>query len=371
MAIKTKDNIEMKMEQYVKNDKLLAYLKTEYLHIMEQLASEDYPKSVAQRLSKVYLYWRRKLSPKRTNAHVKKAFEKVKSFTEVGETEMLREIDKYFKKIEDDKRNERYKKEELERYTILEIPIERLFKAFPEASKTQSAYKNFKKALHYYDKLLSSNQGCDKFITAQIKKDEIEIITGILARLSRKLLYDYREKDSSFGAWQGYSSIGYDYGYWQDKGYEIGYIYILTNKYMPGLVKVGMTTDSPTERAKALSRGKINKEKILAYLNTEFGFIRFPEVLAEVLSKATGVPGNFQVEYERKTVIGYKIGKYKKTIEKIIHEELFSKLEDFDNIDLNNKEFFIVPSVKYAIIFVEEWLDNFDSCLLCEQMKGQ
>ena len=59
----------------------------------------------------------------------------------------------------------------------------------------------------------------------------------------------------------------------------MGFVYILTNKSMPGLIKVGLTTRTPEERAKELSStgvplsfevaGYWHVEKNLAYMEAK------------------------------------------------------------------------------------------------------
>lgn len=162
----------------------------------------------------------------------------------------------------------------------------------------------------------------------------------------------------------------FDHLFWSGRGYSIGYIYILTNLYNPGLVKIGVTKNLPIERANELSRGKLEREKILNFFLNEYGERNYAEFVAETLSRITGVPGDFNLEYCRKTLIDYPLGHNGIFIEIFIHdsivESLRDKLELFDenlSHDLYHKEFFLVPSTKYAIIFVDKTLDDFDFLL--------
>ena len=45
--------------------------------------------------------------------------------------------------------------------------------------------------------------------------------------------------------------------YKQDLTLEVGYVYVMTNEHMPNLVKIGMTTRTPTKPAKALNLGSL------------------------------------------------------------------------------------------------------------------
>jgi len=88
-----------------------------------------------------------------------------------------------------------------------------------------------------------------------------------------------------------------------------GYIYILANKYIPYLVKIGKSND--------------------------------PNKRADRLSKHEGVPGQFRVIYKNE-VFNYHI------VESELHHQ-FEMLLKVDGYGERTKEFFVVPSINYAI----------------------
>ena len=89
---------------------------------------------------------------------------------------------------------------------------------------------------------------------------------------------------------------------------EIGYVYILTNEYLPGLLKIGMTTRTPEDRAVEISK--------------------------------TGVPGKWYVHY-------YLFVPNCTKIEKSVHQALHTFRVDI------NREFFKVE-MDYAINVINE-----------------
>lgn len=79
------------------------------------------------------------------------------------------------------------------------------------------------------------------------------------------------------------------------------YVYILSNKYMPGLLKIGFTTLNPYDRA-------------------------------NILSKSTGVPDDFELDFAYRCINGRKL-------EKAVHEKLsqfrVKKQREFFSVPLN------------------------------------
>jgi hypothetical protein len=90
-----------------------------------------------------------------------------------------------------------------------------------------------------------------------------------------------------------------------NKGEGSEYVYVLENKYMPGLLKIGYTYNDP-------------------------------QIRASQISKSTGVPGEFVVIHSQKCFNGLRV-------EKAVHE----KLKEYRVT--SNKEFF-----KVGIAFVKE-----------------
>jgi hypothetical protein len=88
-----------------------------------------------------------------------------------------------------------------------------------------------------------------------------------------------------------------------------GYIYILANKYIPYLVKIGKS-HNPDKRVKQLSQH-------------------------------AGVPGQFRIIFQNK-VFNYHI------VESELHIQ-FERVLKADGYGEKTKEFFVVPSAKYAI----------------------
>jgi hypothetical protein len=76
------------------------------------------------------------------------------------------------------------------------------------------------------------------------------------------------------------------------------FVYVLSNKYMPGIVKIGFTTLNPYDRA-------------------------------NILSKSTGVPDDFEMDFAYQCINGRKL-------EKAVHEKLK------DNRIRKQREFFTV-----------------------------
>lgn len=350
----------MNTEQYVKNDKLLAYLKKEYPFIIEHLAAEDFPKSVSRELAIFYKLYRSRKKPSEKNP-VRQAFKTLKEEKDrrSNENEMLKLVNSLIQDYEKKKREERYKDAESKRYQLIEIggesgikSEEAFFQVFPRIPKFKNAIDNCEKTLCDLEKLVDELQNHGPNIPEIVERIKIDELVSKLARLTRKFLYEYRESKTAH-CWNFLDNKN-----WQHYENEIGYIYILSNKFMPGLVKIGTTTHSPIERANTLSRGKVDKDKIMNYLINEWEIRAFPEILVEALSKATGVPGDFQVEYWRKTVLN-------KRVETFIHDKLRDAVRSDEYYpDLLQKEFFIVPSIKYAIQFVEECMDECDRVLL-------
>ena len=96
----------------------------------------------------------------------------------------------------------------------------------------------------------------------------------------------------------------------------MGFIYILINPALKELIKIGMTTRTPEERAKELS-------------------------------SQTGIPTSFYVAYETEVSDC-------KRLEKIIHQ----KLDSFRYSQ--NREFFSIK-LKNAIHFIEKEVKNFET----------
>ena len=115
----------------------------------------------------------------------------------------------------------------------------------------------------------------------------------------------------------------------------------MRNKYIPGLVKIGKSQS--------------------ALLRTE--------TLETEKKGPTGVPGLFEVEYARETLLSIKYGNIETHIQnhlrnKLVEEGYLDKeILQIWEIEYELKEFFIVPSVKYAILAVEEELDKFEKYL--------
>lgn len=207
------------------------------------------------------------------------------------------------------------------------------------------------------------------------KIEKIEEMSANLSFIARTLLYKRSQNLESNRDVEW--SHHFNSEYWFKQGYSIGYIYILSNLYMPGLVKIGVTGNEAIKRANELSRGKLEKDKILNFFLKEYEYIKYPEIIATTLSRVTGVPGDFNLEYYRKTLIKFPIGKNNASIQKVIHNDLINSLQNehdlFDenfNYDLYHKEFFTVPSTKYAILFVEKMLDRFDFTLKQLELKS-
>lgn len=207
------------------------------------------------------------------------------------------------------------------------------------------------------------------------KIQKIEELVSNLSLIARQLLYERNQDLESDRNIERPSCFNDQY--WLKDGYSVGYIYILTNLYMPGLVKIGVTQNDAIKRANQLSLGKLEMDKILSFLLKEYEYIKYPDIVAKTLSRITGVPGDFNLEYCRKTLINFPIGKNNASIEKVIHHDLVRSIRDehelFDenfNYDLYQKEFFAVPSIKYTILFVEKILDQFDFKLKQLELKN-
>lgn len=84
----------------------------------------------------------------------------------------------------------------------------------------------------------------------------------------------------------------------EEENENVGYVYILVNSSMPGLVKIGMTTNTPKYRAKQMNK--------------------------------TGVPTPFIVAYKRKVVNPYEI---EQEIHKILSEHRENKNREFFRIE--------------------------------------
>lgn len=95
----------------------------------------------------------------------------------------------------------------------------------------------------------------------------------------------------------------------------IGYIYILSNPYMPNIYKVGFTNRTPKERSKEISG-------------------------------ATGVPSDFHIEKY------WKVNNAKQ-IEKKIHEKL-------DKYRVNQKREFFSLKLKQIINTIEEEIQKYE-----------
>lgn len=322
------------LEQYIGEEKGLAYLSKEYNYIAEQLASEGYPKQIGRRLSGLLLYWLRQFGKKRATRLVKKVFNKLEKNKDNNgdESEMLELISSYVSALEEAESTRRYDNFELEKYPNL---IELHKPAWKEKNETRTILAKLQRDLNNYQQLLLP--GKIDFIDSKIRRDEIDKIARTLAELARNLLQHYRLQIGGaafegYWRWRDYEH----WHYWVSRGHTIGYIYILSNDYMPGLVKIGKTERVPHDRRDELSRFE-------------------------------GVPGNFQIEYERATVLDYNPVGDAPAIERMIHKKLRAKLLNDDLTDgvcdLFTKEFFVVPSVRYAILFVEKELDAFDEYL--------
>ena len=104
------------------------------------------------------------------------------------------------------------------------------------------------------------------------------------------------------------------------------YVYVLVNKSMPGMVKIGMTTDTPVKRARDINR-------------------------------ATGVPTPWVPVWALKCYASY-------ILEQRVHEYLGSyRVAD-------NREMFRVDSVTAQRV-IEELGRDFTNCLLAEKIEQQ
>jgi len=330
------------LEQYTKRSKL-SYLYEEYRYIVEQFVSEQVPIQVGDKLAELYIYWRSIIiDEKSANQRVKAAFEIVKMTKQINKasSQILKKLEAHFNASEQKEREERYERVELKRRQNVKEKISQ-----KEIDETTQIFQDFRKELNFF----LCNPRFEKkpwshFVHCNIQREEIDETVGTLAQICRYLLQPYlflTFKSSSF--WWKYRDAEYwskdwwklRYDYLEETPHPVGYIYILSNEYMPGLVKIGKSID-PETRAEQLTTQKGSE----------------------------GVPGHFNVEYARETAL---LKTYKNlTIEKVIHRNLRIKLRadgSKDSHNLIDKEFFIVPSVKYAILFVEEQIDIFEKFL--------
>jgi len=184
---------------------------------------------------------------------------------------------------------------------------------------------------------------------------EIEKCFSDLAAIARNARSEVCYNSTIFKYYK--SPNNFDFEYWYNKEYKIGQIYILSNPYMPGLVKIGLAVNSAVDRAYKLSNGKGEKDKILKYLLNEHEFIYRPDIIASALSKITGVPGDFKVEYHRLTILDYPVqwaDGQSYNIEKIIHKAVSSK--SYGQYEWGEENFepdiiFIIVSVALIITF--------------------
>ena len=321
------------LKDYIGNDEYIKYLNEEYSYIVESLANKKYSKLIATSISKWYQklrngYYDQIYRKKQANKLIKSLYNKIENISERNENEISDYIQTHITEFEKERSIRRYEKVEQERHKWAKdeysLPIH-------QKKEIKNMLKRLKNMLEEQKKLLFDDNYAVKFVASDIDKCTIDELTWILAEYMSNLRYGY---DLSSLRSKSHWWDSEDFSYWEERELKVGYIYIATNKYMPSLVKIGKTERYPYDRV-------------------------------DELSSATGVPGKFIIEYTRKTVIDFPIysTKSKSFIEKTIHKHLRDKLLDEDvcvteNIELNNTEFFVVPSVKYAILFVDEYLDK-------------
>jgi hypothetical protein len=88
--------------------------------------------------------------------------------------------------------------------------------------------------------------------------------------------------------------------YKQDLILEVGYVYVMTNEHIPNLIKIGMTTRTPTERSSELS--------------------------------STGVPGRFSVEY---SIFVPNCEQIEKRVHKALQEFRLSEDREFFKVEIS------------------------------------
>lgn len=350
--------MEARISKYIADSEPLLDLYKNNKRIISKFVSANFPKDAANKIAIWSLWYRmRNFNNKNIkNLTYKKIillFKEISDANLTNKKEILEHIEEYTNKIDKGARIKRFEKVE-------DKKIEERKKNYYEISNKEKDYyrkyfSGLNDSLRDRIKILFMNDQIGKLIVdTGIKESEIDEIMGLSAKLARRFYDESDYSDYFLNRSQQHFWDSFNYEYWKKKGYTIGYIYIMSNKFMPGLVKVGKTDRSPDERAEELSR---------------------PE----------GVPGKFKIEYVRKTVLDYSLpyGGVDLQIEKIAHKQLgdsllntehfkefFGEKIDEDNCDLEESEFFVVPSTKFVILNVDESLDIFDKFLIGQQFQN-
>lgn len=373
---------KISVERYIAEDPMLCQLQKDYPWLVRRMVTERFPVAAGRKLGEEYAYKLSRIDPflelpersraeQKVRKQIRRLYEKVSAYTHQTENKDLpsnRVMDIIKTEIEMIDQNERiqyYNNSQRDRLVNLKQKVqnEHIIKTRRTLEKFQKNLENFERKLFQRtdEQNLNTTTRPSKiwhyFVSCNIERSEIDRTIEISSRISRNLLADYLNEyvsNSREEIWRYFP----DAKYWREKWWHlrddyfdkepnpIGYIYIMANKFMPGLVKIGKSID-PIRRAKQLSGQK----------------------------GAEGVPGNFSVEYARETAI---LKTFKNlSIEKHIHHNLMVRLREDGHVDENSnedlleKEFFIVPSLKYAILFVEEQIDNFERFLVRVKYENQ
>ncbi len=353
--------------------KPLTYLLKKVPYAVQQMSSMELSSLVVENLSELYKDLER-LSPfyeKNTKKFAQKHLKIVlKKINNKDEAESLSIIKSYLSHFEKKRVTKRIEDIRLSRLSATNWNIYRRINTQKIIKDDLEKWDKFISDVDYYYELFLNSNWIEKYRYDDIfLSDEAEESASKLSQLSRILFGIVDDYDLYHFSPEIKPKIDYDY--WKKLGYQVGEIYILNNNYMPGIVKIGKTILEPEDRARSLSQENIDLKKLTEELSIQ---TYIPEILAKALSRNTGVPYYFNVVYSRETVLDYPIGKKKYCIEKLIHNELEYEIQEsnnkyleYDNKNLRNCEFFAVPSIKYAIRFVEEILDRFDRLLYDSQ----
>jgi hypothetical protein len=325
------------VQEYKKSDnQITQFLINNYKKILPKFAnlklSVDEVDQIAWFYSMCYNGWYEKKEGKNYANHKINILVQFLSNLKGANNAYKDEINSYIKRFENKLKEQRFRNTENKLN-------ERVHSYYNVSNDQKIATKRQLKKLERSLKEISNffdNQSCNfQLICSRIPLERVDEIISMLTSTIRRL----RDEYELLIPYEGLNLNEKDvYAHWENSEYfKVGYIYIATNKFMPSLVKVGETK-------------------------------RWPTVRLNGLSKPTGVPGEFKLEYARTSVINLKINQTNRQIEKTIHNGFYNKLVDDgyfekENDELQKSEFFMVPSVAYAMSFVDDYLDGMDRLL--------